>query len=282
MTTTQTKEMKMATIPNDAGVPQTPASEADTKVEKPTLTVLHVTTPLQRGPKVLDVQQMLTLLGFFHGTCDAIYGPATEAAARAFQRSRGLTCDGIVGLVTWGSLLTAHLDGKVKPLPSGEPVVSPGTLALVEAMKHLGLKESPPSSNKTMFGVWYGHDGLKWCAIFTSYCFSVGAGRILCDGYSGPGVKQGKGCAYVPTVEVWLKSSGQWIGRTLHPEPGDLVLFDFGGNEAEHIGIVASDSGGGKFTTVEGNTSLNYQSDGGEVMMRNRMISQVRGFGRIV
>ena len=264
----------MTTNSNDeAGVPLTLASEADTKVEKPTFVVLHVTTPLQQSPKVLDVQQKLFLLGFFSGVCDSVYDGATETAVRAFQPSRGLTCDGIVGPITMGTLLSAS---------PGDAVSAPsGLQALAEAVKHLGLKENPPTSNKTMFGVWYGHDGLKWCSIFVSYCFAVGAHKLICDNFSGSGVKAGKGCAYVPTVCNWLKVTGQWLGKISHPQPGDIVIFNFKGIEPDHIGIVDKDLGNGTYFTIEGNTSLSSDSDGGEVARRTRKLSQIEGFGRI-
>jgi hypothetical protein len=261
----------------NGGIPQTLASEAETKVEKPTFAVLHVTTPLQKGPKVLDVQQQLFLLGFFSGVCNSVYDGATETAVRAFQRSRGLTCDGIVGPVTRNGLLSASPEDAA-PQPSGE---SPGLLALYEAASRLAIKENPPGSNKTMFGVWYGHDGLKWCSIFVSYCFAVGAGKLICDNFSGPGVKAGKGCAYVPTVCNWLKATGQWLGKVSHPRPGDIVIFNFKGIEPDHIGIVDKDLGNGTYFTIEGNTSLSSDSDGGEVARRTRKLSQIEGFGRI-
>ena len=261
---------------NDTGVPQTPASEAVTKVETVAPVVLHVTTPLQSGPQVLDVQKKLSALGFYSGPFDSIYGPATETAVRAFQKARGLACDGIVGPMTLAALLVAN--------PSSPSASSSfGLLALDEAKKHLGLKESPPNSNKTPFGVWYGHDGLRWCSIFVSYCFAVGANKLICDGFLGPGVKVGKGCAYVPTVEAWLKATGQWLGNGPNvAQPGDIVIFDFDGTGPDHIGIVVQNTGDGHFLTIEGNTSPDNQANGGEVMTRARMISQVSGFGRVV
>ena len=75
--------------------------------------------------------------------------------------------------------------------------------------------------------------------------------------------------------------TGQWVGRAA-PLPGDIAVFDFdGAGEPEHIGIVEKALGGGRFQSIEGNTSLARDSDGGAVMRRVRLLSQVQGFGRI-
>ena len=50
---------------------------------------------------------------------DGIFGPATEEAVRAFQRTYGLTEDGIVGLVTWNKLYNVYL-GLVSDVPYSE------------------------------------------------------------------------------------------------------------------------------------------------------------------
>jgi immune inhibitor A len=62
-----------------------------------------------RGPDVARLQQALINLGFDPGPVDGIFGPKTDAAVRAYQRSRGLAADGIVGPLTWASL---HADGQ--------------------------------------------------------------------------------------------------------------------------------------------------------------------------
>ena len=90
----------------------------------------------------------------------------------------------------------------------------------------------------------------------------------------------GKGCAYVPTTEHWLSVTGLWVGRT-DPQPGDIAIFNWDGGQPDHIGIVQQNEGNGVFTTIEGNTSVSSNSNGGEVMQRSRHIVQVDGFGRV-
>ena len=66
---------------------------------------LQITDPvLKRGAKGDDVHRLQTLLGI---KVDGDFGPATERAVKAFQTSRSLTSDGIVGLYTWRALKAA-------------------------------------------------------------------------------------------------------------------------------------------------------------------------------
>lgn len=53
---------------------------------------------------VLIAQDDLNTLGFRTGGLDGIFGSRTDEAVRNYQRSRGLTADGIVGCNTWRSL----------------------------------------------------------------------------------------------------------------------------------------------------------------------------------
>lgn len=57
---------------------------------------------LRRGSKGAEVKILQSHLGI---ASDGSFGPGTENAVRAFQRSRGLTPDGVVGAQTWGALL---------------------------------------------------------------------------------------------------------------------------------------------------------------------------------
>jgi hypothetical protein len=57
------------------------------------------------------------------------------------------------------------------------------------------------------------------------------------------------------------------------PIPGDLVCFDWDGGDYDHIGLYESGDVA-QFTTVEGNTSVGNDSNGGQVMRRQRDIAQ--------
>src|ERR1043166_8189665 len=56
------------------------------------------------GPVVQAVQQKLMDLGFDPNGVDGRFGPGTMAAVIAFQRSKGLQPDGIVGPLTLAAL----------------------------------------------------------------------------------------------------------------------------------------------------------------------------------
>jgi hypothetical protein len=147
---------------------------------------------------------------------------------------------------------------------------SPGRRALAEALRHVGVREIPPGSNRTMFGRWFGADGVPWCAIFASYCFDVGAGVVLCRGWHGAGVGP-RGVAYVPTLSAWLRATGRVVDD---PAPGDLVVFDWDGGLPDHAGLVVRALADGRIETVEGNAH-------DEVLRRVQSRAHVALFGRI-
>src|SRR5579871_4425213 len=154
--------------------------------------LLLVTSPLLSGADVLAVQRRLRALGFDPGPLDGEYGPASERAVRAFQAAARIEVDGVVGPET-RKALAAGL-----PRPPADDGSAVGRRALAEAVRWVGTKESPPGSNRTPFGAWFGLDGVPWCNIFVSYCFTVGAGYTIARGFHGAGVTA-RGCAYVPS-----------------------------------------------------------------------------------
>jgi N-acetylmuramoyl-L-alanine amidase len=56
------------------------------------------------GAKVKEIQTKLKRWGYYNGVIDGIYGSKTVAAVKYFQRSNGLTADGICGKQTLAAL----------------------------------------------------------------------------------------------------------------------------------------------------------------------------------
>lgn len=237
--------------------------------------VLFVTSPLLRGPDVFELQTKLLGLGYDVGEADGVYGPATASGVMAFQRVAGLVADGVAGPKTFAALSVVDA-----PPSQGRSESSVGLLALTEARKWLGTKETPPGSNITPFSDWFGIGPGRWCAMFVSYCLKVGANYELCGGSKGISVVKGKGCAYCPTIRSWLENEGLWLGRISDPLPGDIVLYDLNrdpNHGADHIGFVDNVKSGGKFEDISGNFSDKVMN---ETYKLND--SRVLGFGRIV
>ena len=133
------------------------------------------------------------------------------------------------------------------------------------ALKYEGLTENPPDSNKTIFGEWAKLNGVAWCGLFVSKCY-FDAGFLLPKiGFKFPGFA---GCQ---TAFQYFKEKG-WITKT--PVKGDIVLFDWNNDgRYDHTGIFIEKISDTKFKSIEGNTSLNNDSNGGQVMQRVRSYS---------
>ncbi len=56
------------------------------------------------GGEVKELQRRLKMWGYYSGSVDGIYGPATVEAVKYFQRKNGLTPDGIAGRATYVAL----------------------------------------------------------------------------------------------------------------------------------------------------------------------------------
>ncbi|MBL7847737.1 MAG: peptidoglycan-binding protein [Cyclobacteriaceae bacterium] len=133
-----------------------------------------------------------------------------------------------------------------------------------------GTKESPPNSNRTKYGAWFGFDGAPWCAMFVSWVYDM-AGHPLGK------VETPRGFKYCPSGYNFWKANNR---LTEDPQPGDIVLFDWNGDgTCDHTGIFIRWIEEGKtFASWEGNTSVSNDSDGGEVMTRTRKKSVVKAF----
>jgi hypothetical protein len=133
------------------------------------------------------------------------------------------------------------------------------------AENEIGYEEKPPNSNKTKYGKWFGLDGQPWCAMFVSWCYDKA-------GYPLGKIGFPKGFAGCQTAFNHFTKTGE---ITKHPVEGDIVLFDWNGDgRYEHTGIYLYSISETRFVTIEGNTSLTNQSNGGMVMRRKRFHSQ--------
>ena len=67
---------------------------------------LRLKTPYMRGADVTEFQTKVKAHGHEAGKIDGVFGKMSDAAARAFQKSKSLAADGIVGVKTWAALDT--------------------------------------------------------------------------------------------------------------------------------------------------------------------------------
>lgn len=86
--------------PTTATIPTTTRAAAPALTQPATSPVPAPATTLRpgdSGTQVRALQQALARLGYSPGSLDAQYGAATQSAVARFQRSSGLTPDGILG-----------------------------------------------------------------------------------------------------------------------------------------------------------------------------------------
>lgn len=136
---------------------------------------------------------------------------------------------------------------------------------LALARGELGYCESPAGSNRTKYGAWYGLDGQPWCMMFLQWLFhQAGASQLL-------PVRTASCGALMRAAQ----GAGLWV--TSGYRAGDLVIYDFpGGGDTDHCGIVES-AEAEAVTAIEGNTSVDSDSNGGAVMRRRRSLRLVVG-----
>ncbi len=129
------------------------------------------------------------------------------------------------------------------------------------AASEIGSGELPLNSNKTKYGKWFGLDGVAWCGMFVSWVYAQ-AGKPLGNiGFL-------KGFAGCGTAVAYFQKKKL---TTLKPVEGDIVFFDWNKDQRyDHTGIFVKDIDGVHFETIEGNTAIGNDSNGGSVMRRRR------------
>lgn len=136
------------------------------------------------------------------------------------------------------------------------------------ALKEVGVYESPPKSNNVKYNTWYykrtvmGSD-YAWCLVF---CLWV---------YAQCNAKLPNNSASCTQMMKDAKKAGVFV--TKNYQPGDLMLMDFKGiGTPQHCGIFDFEDSF-SYHTIEGNTALGNDANGGMVMRRERRKAQIIG-----
>lgn len=143
------------------------------------------------------------------------------------------------------------------------------------ALAQLGTKESPAGSNNVKYNTaYYGrevYDGLwettfPWCVVFLWWCFREAGASALFYG--------GDKTASCGTLLGYYRARGQTVTDGDY-QPGDLLFYNFtGGSDPEHVGLCES-FGGATVMSIEGNTGIGNDANGGAVMRRSRTLGQI-------
>lgn len=248
---------------------------------------LQLTSPYMRGDDVAYARRLLDnniLCPELHLEPGETWNQSAADAARRAKWELGYPESRIRG--TFGTTLEKYLRGQAK-LPflyrrrrNKRLNADIGLKALAEARRWLGTTETPPDSNIALpFTRWYGWVGwgAPWCAVFVSYCLAKA-------GFKHIDPKAAR-WAYCPYMLADAKAARFGLRKITAAEvqPGDIVLFDWSGDGIpDHVGFFQEwVVKGSSFRSVEGNTSIGDDSNGGIVMERTRSVHQVSAFVKV-
>ena len=182
---------------------------------------------------------------------DGAFGAESDRTLRAFQLVYGLEVDGICGPATRARLKAEREEKTVRAV-------------LYAAASQVGITENPAGSNKVKYNTeYYGREvsgkAYPWCMAFVWWVFQEAGFHLF---------KTASCSAFVGQYKA--KSPGQIVRANCRA--GDIVFFDFTSKRAktEHVGIVESVGADGTLTTIEGNTGMGNDANGGAVMRRTR------------
>jgi hypothetical protein len=246
------------------------------------------TTPLKRGAsgsKVKQVQEWLTLHGY--GTAiDGDFGPATEAALKAFQQKQedeaegpGAWEYGEVNEATWRTLVaplaTVIAHRRVPIWPGAENILSAAQVHLAAKPCEVGGPNSGPWVRLYMDG----HEGKDWpwCAGFATYVLRQALGHdkrrtFSCDELAAKAQVSGRFKMAGGSVAT-VRAGDLFIIRRAAQEGATLLR----GADWTHCGIVTA-VGAEHFETVEGNTNQGGSREGTEVCKRVRAFNNRTDF----
>lgn len=237
---------------------------------------LGLVSPKVEGQKVKDAHWLLSghnVFGqnFHPGPDDGVFGPQMAGATKRAKDLLGYpmrSVDGHFGQQLYQYLLPAS-DSKHKKLPVAFRARRTARMAQLRRTSSIKLRalraalvdaknavhESPPGSNNSFFGRWYGLNYNPWCAMYVTY-------RLVMAGFKY--AKRGEFAAYVGAWVEEARNGHRHLALTHDPEPGDLVAYKVD----QHIEFFVKwlNPMRGEFEATGGNTSAHdgSPSNGGE------------------
>ncbi|WAC59223.1 TIGR02594 family protein [Brevundimonas sp. SL130] len=189
-----------------------------------------------------DIQKALSARGFDPGPIDGVWGARTTAAVRAFQASKGLKVDGIVGPRTAAAL---GLDATVT-----NPLIDPSLVWFQAAWRLLGTKEAPGTSDNpnilqwaSRLGIPYRRDDVPWCGLFVAHCIGstlsaeplpnnpLSARNWLKFGVQTTGQAGAVAVFYRGALKGWLGHVAFYVGQD------DEAYHVLGGNQSNAVSV---------------------------------------------
>lgn len=135
--------------------------------------------------------------------------------------------------------------------------------SLIEiARAEIGQTETPKNSNRTKYGKWANLDGVAWCGLFVSWVYEQAGKPMPRIGFRFNGFA---GCQ---TAVAYFRKERKIVTT---PQEGDLVFFDWNNDKRhDHVGLFVKWLDKDHIETIEGNTAIGNDSNGGNVMIRKR------------
>ncbi len=189
-----------------------------------TATLAHASGTYEAGDQGEDVaaiQAQLNNLGFNVGTADGDFGNLTVNAVKAFQKSRGLESDGVIGAETYRALMG-------RDIPASRDSSTATVRRIIQTALH--YRGVPYVFGGTSPG---GFD----CSGFTRYVFAQ----------SG---------IYLPRMADEQFEVGRHVSYN-RLQPGDLVFFSTYDSGASHSGIYIGD---GRFISATSSSGVRVDS----------------------
>lgn len=152
-------------------------------------------------------------------------------------------------------------------------MANPTSSIVAKCRSQLGIVEKPKGSNNVKYNTaYYGRavsgSSYPWCCVFVWWIFKeCGLSNLFYDG---------KKTAYCPTLMDYYKRKNQFSQT---PKVGSIAFFQFDkDSQPDHVGVVIKVNNDNTVTTIEGNTAVGNDSNGGQVMQRTRKKSLIMGY----